>query len=350
MSNMPNRSKWGIAAVLVCAAIAAIVWFGYLNNRKGGSREELLRLLPAESNAIFFSDLQELRSEGFLKEIFSWAPCPPIDADYAEFLRSTGFDYERDLNRIAIAIQRNVSDTTLFAVAEGHFDRAKITGYAAKSGSSEKLGGHEIFSVPATAGTRQIKFTFLSNDQIALTNAPSLAPYFISAEKNLDTEGWRTRFDRLAGSPIFAVIRQDARFAQELSRRAPGSWRSPQLSALFEQLQWISVAAKPDSSGLRVVGEGECASEKVTRQLSDLLMGIVLLAEGGLNDAKTRQQMDPQAREAYLELLKSAEVTRIDRGSTKSVRVVLSVTPKIMAIARIPSEQAPHAKSSVGHL
>jgi hypothetical protein len=348
MSNMPNRSKWGIAAVLVCAATAAIVWFGYLSNRSSGSREELLRLLPTESNAILFADLQQLRSGGFLKEIFSWAPRPPIDADYQEFLRSTGFDYERDLNRIAIAIQRNDSVILLFAVAEGHFDRAKITGYAAKSGSSEKLGGHEIFSVPATPGTRQIKFTFLRNDQIALTNAPSLAPYLTSTGTNPDTEGWRTRFDRLAGSPIFAVIRQDARSAQVLSRQAPGGWRSPQLSALFEQLQWISVAAKPDSSGLRVVSEGECSSEKVTRQLSDLLMGIVALAEGGLNDTKTRQQIDPQAREAYLELLKSAEVTRIDRGATKSVRVVLSVTPKLLAIAR--SDHAPNRKAGVGTL
>lgn len=350
MSNTPNRSKWGIAALLVCAATAAIVWFGYSSNRKGGSREELLRLLPAESNAIFYADLQELRSGGFLKEIFSWAPRPPIDADYEEFLHSTGFDYERDLNRIAIAIQKNDSATLLFAAAEGHFDRAKITAYAAKFGSSEKLDGHEIFSVPAAPGSRQIKFTFLSNNKIVLTNAPSLALCLASTGKNPDTADWQLRFARLAGSPIFAVIRQDARSAQEFSRQAPGGWRSPQLSALFEQLQWITIAAKPDSSGLRVVGEGECVSEKVTRQLSDLLTGIVLLAEGGLNDTKTRQQMDPQAREAYLELLKSAEVTRIDRGTTKSVRVVLSVTPKVLAIARIPSEQAPHAKSSVGHL
>lgn len=351
MSNMPNRSKWWVAVTLVSAAIAVIVCFGYLSNRKGGSRSELLRLLPAESNAIFYTDLQELRSSGFLKEIFSWAPRPPIDADYAEFLRSTGFDYERDLDRMAIAVQKSVSDTMLFAVTEGHFDRPKITAYAAKSGSSEKLGGHEIFSVPVNTGSRQIKFTFLRDDQIALTNGPNLAPYLVPAEKNPDTEDWQMRFDRLAGSPIFVVIRQDAGTAQALSRQAPGGWRSPQLSALFEQLQWISIAAKPDSSGLRVVSEGECASEKVTRQLADLLTGIVLLAEGGLSDSKTRQQMDPQAREAYLELLKSAEVTRIDRGSTKSVRVVLSVTPKLLAIAgRSTPEKTPGTKTSIGHL
>jgi hypothetical protein len=351
MNNILHRSKWWITATTVSAAIAAIFWFGYLKERTGDSREQMLRLLPTDSKAILYADLQQLRSSGFLKEISSWAPRPPADGDYAEFLRSTGFDYESDLNRLAIAVEKTDSAPLLFAVAEGHFDRAKISAYATKSGSSEKLGGREIFSIPSNNGARQIKFTFLRNDEIALTNGPSLASYLASTEKNPDAQDWQMRFDRLAGSPVFVVIRQDTGTAQELSRQAPGGWRSPQLSAVFEQLQWLSVAAKPDSSGLRVVTEAECASEKVTRQLSDLLTGIVVLAEGGLNDAKTRQQMDPQARQAYLELLKSAEVTRIDRGPTKSVRVVLSVTPKFLAIAHVPApEPVPGKKTSIGHL
>ena len=70
------------------------------------------------------------------------------------------------------------------------------------------------------------------------------------------------------------------------------------------------------------------------RQLSDILSGILLLAQGGLNGADTRSKLDPQLREGYLELLQSAEVQKVDRGSSKSVRVVFDVTPKLLQAAR----------------
>src|SRR6266567_3165054 len=78
----------------------------------------------------------------------------------------------------------------------------------------------------------------------------------------------------------------------------------------------------------------ENAQLRPARQLADLLNGVVMLAETGLNDAKTRQQLDPATREAYLELLKSTDVSKIDRGDTKSVRLVFEITPKFLETAR----------------
>jgi hypothetical protein len=352
MKSLSTPSKYSIAAIAATATLIAILLYAHFRTGNHSSRDELLQIIPADSSAVIYADLQDLRAAGFLAEIFSWAPRPQIDADYGDFVRATGFDYERDLNRIALAFQQNnvvqqnnavpqsVPDTAFFAVAEGNFNRAKISAYAAKSGTTEKRAGYEIFSIPVNNSSRRLKFTFLRNDRVALTNEPDLVALLTSAEKNPDTPNtgdigdWRTRFDRLAGSPLFAVIRQASATTDLLSRQAPGGWRSPQLSALFNQLQWITLAAKPDASGLRIVAEGESASEKTTRQLSDLLTGVVALAEGGLNDAKTRKQMNPQTREAYLELLNSVNITRIDRGTTKSVRIVLNATPKLLAIAR----------------
>jgi hypothetical protein len=39
-------------------------------------------------------------------------------------------------------------------------------------------------------------------------------------------------------------------------------------------------------------------------------------------------------REAYLELLKSADVSKLDRGDTKSVRLVFEITPGFLEAAR----------------
>jgi hypothetical protein len=156
-----------------------------------------------------------------------------------------------------------------------------------------------------------------------------------------DNAEWISRFERLAGSPVFAVIRQDAAAGAALAAQAPGGLRSPELSTLLDQLQWITIAGKPEDERLRVVAEGESAAETTTRQLADLLKGVVILAEAGLNDAKTRQQMDPAARSAYLELLKSADVSKIDRGDTKSVRLTFELTPGFFESARRAPLPAP---------
>jgi hypothetical protein len=55
------------------------------------------------------------------------------------------------------------------------------------------------------------------------------------------------------------------------------------------------------------------------------------MAQAGLNDTKLRQQMEPAEREAYVQVLNSVEVMRLDRGSSKSVRAVLMVAPEAWA-------------------
>src|SRR5260370_20711413 len=105
--------------------------------------------------------------------------------------------------------------------------------------------------------------------------------------------------------------------------------RSPQLSALLDQLQWITIAGKPDGDRMRVVAEGECNADATAQKLSDLLNGILVLAQAGLNDSKTRKQLDPAAREAYLELVKEPDASQIDRVETKTARLELYGTPTL---------------------
>jgi len=90
------------------------------------------------------------------------------------------------------------------------------------------------------------------------------------------------------------------------------------------------------------------------RQLADFLNGITLMAQAGLNDTKLRQHMDPAEREAYVQVLNSVEVTKLDRGDSKSVRAVLIVTPQawatLSAVKAIPGgtpEPSRDHKSSV---
>jgi hypothetical protein len=334
---MKVRVWTGLSAVLLL--LAAIAYYAYerWGGRNGALSDDALSFMPTDASFVFFADLGKLRQAPFFSALYSWAPRPQADPDYAQFLKETGFDYERDLDRIAIAVEKRGMDSLLFAVADGRFDRRRIAAYALKLGLCETYKGHEICSVPASDNSRKISFTFWRTDRIALTNDSRLVDLLTASQKNADTREWQTRFERLAGSPMFAVIRQDAAAGAALAAQAPGGFRSPQLSTLLDQLQWITIAGKPDGDRMRVVAEGECNADATAQQLSDLLNGILVLAQAGLNDSKTRKQLDPAAREAYLELVKGADVSRIDRGETKAVRLVFDVTPKFLDAARAPA-------------
>src|SRR5262249_52972272 len=159
----------------------------------------------------------------------AWAPKLQGDPEYAQFLKDTGFDYERDLSLIAVAFEKSGPESVFFAVADGKFDKSKISGVAMKDGTLLKTGAGEIFSVPVSGSTKRISFTFLRNDRIALTNEADLANSLAAKKREAEAGDWRVRFERLAGSPIFAVIRQEAAAGAALVERAPGGFHSPQL-------------------------------------------------------------------------------------------------------------------------
>ena len=338
-----KRHLWIISAgvVILLGGItlyAVLHWGGGENS----ARESLLATLPPDTHTVIYSDFAALRQTPFIAGLRDWAPTPQqVDPEYAQFLRDTGFNYERDLDRIAVALIPRAQGTTYLVVADGRFDRNKINTYTSQFGTHESRGGREIFSVPVSGSPRKISFTFPRQNRIALTDNADLPALLAQPMKGDDEKEWRARFDRLAGSPLFAVVRQDAETSTALAQRTPGGLQSPQLAMLVEQLQWVTLAGKPEGDRLRIVIEGECPTDAVARQLSDFLGGALILAQAGLNGPQVRRQLDPQAREAYLEILKGADISRLDRGETKSVRVVLDITPKFLAAARNAVPTAP---------
>ena len=342
---MNKPTKILLAALLVSGATVLFSYWKW-GTRSGSAREEALALLPTDASVVFFADLNELRKAPFIGQLYDWAPKPQADEDYSQFVKETGFDYERDLDRVAVAVEKHGMDSNLFAILDGKFDRQKIPAYALKDGSAIKSGGRDIYSVTVAGTVKKISFAFLKNDRIALTNDPNLNVLLNMKNRREGIAEWRERFERLAGSPVFAVIRQDAAIGSSLASQAPRGLRAPQLSTLLDQLQWITLAGKPENDRLRMVAEGESTTEATARQLVDVINGVVILAEAGLNDAKNRQQLDPTMRQAYLDLLRSVDVSKIDRGDTKSVRLVFEITPAFLNAARTSSPAAPESTPS----
>jgi hypothetical protein len=341
---MKKRTSIGLATVVVVLGTAVFLGYRKWSAPSASPREEMLALMPSDASAVFFADFRGLRQAPFIAQLYAWAPKPQADADYAQFVEETGFDFERDLERIAIAVEKRGQDHTLFAIVDGNFDHQKLSAYALKDGSIARTGGREILSVPVSGTTRKISFAFLKDNRIALTNDSDLALLLDPKKRSEDSAEWRMRFERLAGAAVFAVVRQDAALGTALSAQAPGGYRSPQLSALLDQLQWITVGGKPENDRLRIVAEGECTAEATARQLADVLNGVVILAENGLSDARTRRGLDPAIREAYLELLKTADVSKLDRGDTKSVRLIFEITPNLLEAARASATHSSQAR------
>jgi hypothetical protein len=328
----------GLAATVGVAVASLLAYFLWFHAAIPG-RNALLIWMPEDARAVLFVDLAELRRAPIFADLLAWAPKPDADQEYKQFVRDTGFDYERDLDRLAVAFEQQGAQQIFFAVGEGRFDEKKIKAYAAKNGAMQNSGGVEIFSLPIAGSSARLSFTFLTNDRIAVTNHNDFATWFRGA-KATDNAEYQERFARVAGSPVFAVIRNEALkeafsadpASQALARKATGGLSSPQLSSLLAQLQWLTVAGKPENNKLRVALDGESLEDKNAQQLADLLNGVALLARAGLSNARP-QQLGAATRQSYLALLKSVEVSRIDRPDSKSVRLMFDVTPDLLKSA-----------------
>ncbi len=356
-----KKSKLVLLAIaLLVAAVLIFALLRWRSSHRPG-RDEILNTLlehaPKGTLGIVYVDVAELRQSPFAQKLFAWAPKPQADPDYARFIQDTGFDYERDLDRVAYAAGKRGSQSTWFAVAEGTFDRKKLTAYLAKVATVQTGNGHDVFSFAPSGGATssgapgnvttapppQLFLSFIADGRVAATNDPDLGTLLAQKSPSGDSPEWQTHFTRLAGSPVFIVVRQDAATVNSLAAQTPGGLQSPELAALFAQLNWLTLAAQPQPDDLRIVAEGESSSDTVTHQLSDMLNGLLILAQTGLNDPKARAQISPQARDAYLDMLKSAEITRIDRQDAKAVRVVFEITSEFLNTASLPRPAAPQA-------
>ena len=341
---MLNRKKL-VLGLLILGAVAVCAWIYFHSHRRDtqSAREDLLLHLPADSTSVVYVDFQELRASAFLSQILAWAPRPQAEEEYAKFVEATGFDYERDLGRVGISFSGPAGNPKTIAVAEGRFDRKKIETYSAHFGVLNTANGKTIYAVNLGNPARTAYFMFLRDDEVAICNDASC--FFQSSGKSKNSEQWREHFLRLAGTPLFVVMRQDSQLLTALSQRTPGGYRSPQLATLLGQLQWVSVGAKPEGDQLRVVADGETSNETVIRQLSDVFSGLLILAQAGLDDPKSQKQLDPKIREAYAGMLKSAEVQKLDRGTSKSVRLILEITPQLLESAKTASAADPPEKT-----
>ena len=305
-----------------------------------GSTPTILDQLPT-APGVAYIDVAALRKlhDSPLASVLGLAGTDPAsDRDYQDFVRDTGFDYTRDLDRAAIAFwpastsvtPGSLGDNRVIVIAEGRFDGAKIKARALRYGKIETRGGQSIYEVP---GSPPVALEFLSATRIALGSGHGTEKLLASPPSGKRDPAMQARIDRVIGAPIFAVARTD--------NLPPGFYdafrSSPQLGSFAHDIRSLTLAGQPTGDRIRMTLDAECNSMKNAFEIATLLDGLRMFGSVALADPKTRGQMTKEQAGFLIALASHATLTHQDRW----VRLSLDITPATLGEPNAQANSSP---------
>lgn len=320
-----------VAAAGVCAVLASSLFcISFLRGKAANASPapELLSALPAGAPTLVYMDLAAVRASSFYQHRPDRGPIAIPNQDYAEFVQSTGFDFEKDLDRVAMASWPAPSGKVPrqnVLIAEGRFDRAKIRDYARRKGKLDHQEGREVFLFAGDDGNSWNSVSFLDDRRIAIINGPSIAP-LVSPSDSPAPDPAHERAARLDGAAAFAITRVPP-IPDDF---AAGGARSTDLANLARSVRWVTLAARPEGDDLRVLLEGECDNGEDARRLQSTLEVLRMFGRAALDSPKTKQSMDPATYSTLQRLLSDADVTE----SGERVRVLIELTPDVLKLGK----------------
>ena len=129
---------------------------------------EPARLLPS-ADAFLYMNLKWMR----VAEMANKLPPVPHDPDYEQFVRATGFQFERDLKQVAFAMHYPSPETggerRFSEIFIAHFDGDKLRAYLKTlARSTENYRAVDIFNIPVQ--DRTVRVAILGVDTVAASN------------------------------------------------------------------------------------------------------------------------------------------------------------------------------------
>ena len=332
--------RWKKAA-LIGAGLTAFAITGAALYRIGFRRSDVANASPAPAlfsevpsgaATLIYADLAAIRASAFYQQRPDKGPIAMPDRDYADFVQSTGFDFEKDLDSVVVASwpagmsqgQNNPHLRETIVLAEGRFDRRKIRDYALREGKLDRQEGRDVFLFPTDDHKSWNSVSFLDDRRIAIVQGPSIAPLLDHQNDPTASDPARERAARVAGAAVFAI----SRVPPLPDNFSPGGVQSAQLLNLARSVQWVTLAARPDGNDLRVSLEGECQTATDALELEAALEMLRMFGRAGLESPKTQQSMDPVTYGVLENILKNAGVST----SAQQVRIQMEFTPDILKL------------------
>ena len=150
---------WLIPVIVL--ALGAGAWVTIYERARviAASPAGMLRRLPAQNALVVFVDFDALRHAGVLSLLSQSRAAE--EPDYQAFVRSTGFDYRRDLDLATVSFGNDGE----FFVVRGRFDWKKLENYARDQGGSCY---NQVCRMPGSTPERRISFFALQSNLMAL--------------------------------------------------------------------------------------------------------------------------------------------------------------------------------------
>jgi hypothetical protein len=323
----------GLAAAALATALLVYGSVRRVATAHASPAPDLLSALPSGAPTLVYVDLAAVRASSFYQHRPDKGPIAIPNQDYADFIRSTGFDFEKDLDRVVIAAWPASGNEPRknMVIAEGRFDRAKIRDYALRKGKLDHQQGHEVILFPASDRMGSNSLAFLDDHRIAMVEGPSIAPLLAAHSGDPAADPARERAARVDGAAAFVI----ARVPPVPDNFSAGGAQSAQLASLARSVQWVTLAARPEGDNLRISLEGECDTSTNAMQLKAALEILRMFGRAGLESPKTRQSMNPAAFATLQNLLSGAEVTQ----TAERVRILIELTPDIFKLSETRKTQ-----------
>lgn len=279
------------AAVTILVIVGGIVTAVLLRSE---APPDAVRLLPP-SDAVLYVNLEPIRLLAGLGK----QPPKELDPQYQDFVRQTGFNFERDLNKAAFAIHYGVTskgkttETRYSEILQGRFNNARVSDYLHKlAGSIERYHDYDIYNIPVE--DRTVRVALLGIDIAAVSNVED--PGVI--------HGMIDRYQRaalpFAGPPLAAQYYHHVPLGSVVwtIARPPVAGASQEHGELLVPGGW---------SGLLPSGSVVIAS---ARPLNDVHLRAEVITPTEAAAQKFSEQVS-----TYLTLFKSLEIS-LDAGST----------------------------------
>ncbi|SRR5579883_1765538 len=278
------------AAVAILVIVGGIVTAVLLRSE---APPDAVRLLPP-SDAVLYINLEPVR----LLTGLGKHPPKELDPQYQDFVRQTGFNFERDLNKAAFAIHYGTSingkttETRYSEILQGHFNSARVGDYLRRLATKlERYQDYDIYDIPVE--NRTVRVALLGMDIAAVSNVedPSVIRGMIDRYKRaaLPFTGpplVAEYYHRVPlGSVVWTIARPPAAGASQEHGEllVPGGW-----SGLLPPGSVVIASARPlNEVHLRaaVITPNEAAAQKFSEQVSTYITLFksleISLNEGG---------------------------------------------------------------------
>jgi hypothetical protein len=162
-----------VAVLLLVAALGGLIFY-----QRVVRKPETVLLLP-EGDLLLYVNLKPAHLFGLGK-----TTTPPDDPEYQDFVKQTGFQFERDLDEVAMSQRAPGSDNTDSSeIFTGRFDQQRLTTYLQRlATSTERYADKLIYSIPHQGHT--VRVVILGPRQAAVTNIGSADPMHSIIDKS----------------------------------------------------------------------------------------------------------------------------------------------------------------------